>query len=500
MTSVDKPKKIQVFYDGKCPMCTVIMGNVQHSSKKDNFDLRDMHSNGEHPFDKKAVEKDIHVIGTDGKTYQGAEAILVIMTQYPRLKGLTTFGKLPFVKPLLPLGYRLISANRRFLFGPTSKIFWLKVTTLGAFIVGLCMSAKLWLSSRTYPLTPIFSHLPTINHPWDSVIFVGLILSALTAIFSPKPKKYIWGFLALLLVLCVLDETRLQPWVFQYGFLLIALALFSWDSEDEIGRTHVMNIARLVVASTYIFSGLQKVNLAFIERVFPWLVQPITNSFPFLALPLYLFGLLAPFVELAFGLGLLTKKYRRLSIVLAISMHVFILAMIGPFGLDWNTIIWPWTITMVIFDLLLFAGKDDFSFRDVLWTKGSPLHAAALILFGLLPFFSFFNLWDSYLSSALYSGNVTTAYVYTGDTGLSQLPQGIAKFFTPTAKNNNRLDIEIWSITELNVPPYPETRVYKNIVAQLCHYEMDPMQMTVVISENRLFGSTPETTYHCPEL
>lgn len=35
-------KKIEVFYDGKCPMCTAIMDKVDGSTQREQFALRDI--------------------------------------------------------------------------------------------------------------------------------------------------------------------------------------------------------------------------------------------------------------------------------------------------------------------------------------------------------------------------------------------------------------------------------------------------------------------------
>ena len=50
-------------------------------------------------------------------------------------------------------------------------------------------------------------------------------------------------------------------------------------------------------------------------------------------------------------------------LILAIAMHLFILAMFGPAGLNWNDIVWPWTAAMAVFDLRLFSGTPEFSWR-----------------------------------------------------------------------------------------------------------------------------------------
>jgi hypothetical protein len=170
---------------------------------------------------------------------------------------------------------------------------------------------------------------------------------------------------------------------------------------------------------------LQKINLNFMENEFPWLVQPISGAFPSTSHFLHAFGMVAPFFQVAFGVGLLTRRFRRASLIMAVAMHLFILAMFGPAGLNWNDIVWPWTAAMAIFDILLFSGTVDFSWRELLSNWRDPDYVAAVLLFAILPVFSFFNLWDSYLSSALYSGNLTEAQIYLSDAGKVLLPSSI---------------------------------------------------------------------------
>jgi hypothetical protein len=170
---------------------------------------------------------------------------------------------------------------------------------------------------------------------------VALFVLAGATLVSARPQKFIFSFLGVVIVFCLLDQIRLQPWIYQFGFLLAALALFSWDSDDVEGREQALNIARLIVATTYIFSGLQKLNFNFINIDFPWIVEPITDAFPAARGALYALGVAAPFIQVGFGVGLLTRKFRRVSLILAVSMHAFILAMFGPFGHNWNDVVWP---------------------------------------------------------------------------------------------------------------------------------------------------------------
>jgi predicted DCC family thiol-disulfide oxidoreductase YuxK len=229
-------RKFTVYYDGQCAMCTSLMGTVRASAKGREFRLCDMHAEPDLPFDKAAVAKEIHVVDRQGAVYRGAEAILRILGQYPRWSLVARVGQSSLVRPALPLGYAVVAANRRFLFGPTSRIFWLKATALIPFCLGLVISSPLWIGPRSYPLVPIWSGLPSLGHPFDYALFGGLFALAAAALLSPRPQKFIGGFLAILVVFCLLDQNRWQPWVFLYGFLLAGLALFSWRSEDRAGR------------------------------------------------------------------------------------------------------------------------------------------------------------------------------------------------------------------------------------------------------------------------
>jgi len=478
-------------------MCATLANAVRCSARQDAFDLRDMHKQKSMPFARDAVEKEIHVVDQDGQTYRGAQAILKIASQYPRLRMLATIGRLPIVRPLLPVGYNVVARNRRFLFGAASRVFWLKATITLVFCVGLVMSSRLWIGPRTYPPAPVLNFLPPSVYPADLFLYVALFVLAGAILVSARPQKFIFAFLGVVIVFCLLDQTRWQPWVFQYGFLLAALALFSWDSDDVDGRERALNVARLIVATTYIFSGLQKLNLNFINYDFPWIVEPITNVFPTARDPLYALGIGAPFIQIGFGVGLLTRKFRRVSLILAVSMHAFILAMFGPFGHNWNNVIWPWTAAMAGLDLLLFTGNQQFSFRDIFWGNRHPYQVCVLVLFAILPFLSFFNLWDSYLSSALYSGNLTEATIYATDKGRDSLPASIGAYLVHTSPNTNVLNIQRWAIEDLNVLPYPETRVYKQIAKSVCAHSQDPADFVLLVHEQRMFGSKRETGFRC---
>ena len=153
-----------------------------------------------------------------------------------------------------------------------------------------------------------------------------------------------------------------------------------------------------------------------------------------------------------------------------------------------------------LFYFLLFTSKQKFFFRDIFWGNRHPYHVCVLVLFAILPLLSFFNLWDSDLSSALYSGNWTEASSYVTDKGRDSLPEGIRAYLVHTSPNTNVLNIQRWTIEDLNVPPFPETRVYKQIAKSVCAHSQDPADFVLLVHEQRMFWSKPETGFRCWDL
>jgi hypothetical protein len=378
-----------------------------------------------------------------------------------------------------------------------SRLFWLKSTVLLAFCAGLSMSRALWIGPRSYPPAPVSSLFPAIDGGMAVGSYAALFLLAAIALVKRESKWLIAAFLAIVAVFCLADQTRWQPWVFQYSFLLAAVALGSGNGID--GERRALNTARLIVAFTYIFSGLQKANLNFVVNDFPWIVQPIASVFPPATGLFRALGMAVPLLQVAFGIGLLTRRFRRPALIAAVAMHLFILAMFGPAGLNWNDIVWPWTAAMAIFDILLFSSASEFSWSDVLWSR-DRCHLVAIALFAILPALSFVNLWDSYLSSALYSDNLTEAEIYLSDAGAGSLPAPIRSRLARTSPNTNVLNLQRWAIEDVNVTPYPETRVYKAIARHVCGDLRDPAQLVLIVREQRMFFSKPEAGFRCSEL
>jgi hypothetical protein len=132
-----------------------------------------------------------------------------------------------------------------------NRLFWLKAAVILGFCAGLSMSPSLWIGPRSYPLAPISTLVPVVDGVLARSLYFALFLLAAVALLAPKPRWPIVAFLTVIAAFCLADQSRWQPWVFQYSCLLAVIALNAGNGAD--GEMRALNTARLIVVFTYIF-------------------------------------------------------------------------------------------------------------------------------------------------------------------------------------------------------------------------------------------------------
>lgn len=360
---------------------------------------------------------------------------------------------------------------------PSRRLFYLRIAVVAGAFAGMALSHKLWLSARFYPLTPVFAFLKPIPSPFDYILFGATLLSLAASAITPR---LIPIFATLAVVLAACDQSRLQPWFYEYFFLLLGVALAS------------PNACRVIIASTYFWSGIQKINAGFIRDVFPWMLEPFLRHLPQRAHAMvHPLALIAPFIEIAIGLALLIRKLRTAAVVAAIGMHAFVLIALSPAGQNYNQVVWPWNIAMAALVAILFWRTTE-SAKQILEGKGAfvPFQVVVLILFAVAPVLSFFGYWDHYLSSAMYSSNRNQGMIFISDKMFERLPDGIGEYVRVETPEIDSIDINEWSAGELNVPPYPEVRIYKSIGRKICTYATNPTEVRLSITSKSTVGSS----------
>jgi hypothetical protein len=363
----------------------------------------------------------------------------------------------------------------------------------------LLLSWKLWISSRLFPLAPVSNSLPAIPYPVDYIWFLSLLALLAAISFVSRPRKLILVFLGLAVLLSLWDQTRWQPWFYQYLFMLAAVGLFAWKKPEAANNRAALDACRLIVVSTYLWSGVQKLNVTFVRETWPDMAGFLPSSWQSAVnqVPSFLI-LVIPFMEILIGLGLLSRRFRNGAVMLAAATHVAILMLLVVSGE--NIVVWPWNIAMVLFVWILFWQDKETTARRILVGK-KAFHTLVLILFGVLPSLSFVDLWDSYLSSALYSGNTYQAAIYMSPSVMARLPAAIHPHIWQRSKPFF-LDINRWGYGELHVPVYPEPRVYRHITKQICQYAETDSNIELRIKErpDPLTGRRGSQYYDCDHL
>jgi hypothetical protein len=196
-------------------------------------------------------------------------------------------------------------------------------------------------------------------------------------------------------------------------------------------------------------------------------------------------------LELGIAPLLFWERSRRWGIYAALSMHLTILLLIGPLGLNIYRGVWAWNFGMAAWVVVLFWNFNDpilFSpVRDV-------VQGAVILFFGLLPFLNMFLLWDDYPSFHPFSGGTMDAYL--------EVPQGEEPKLPRSARDvmvGGRVYFSRWSDKDTNIAAYPAERVYRGIFWQLCRQVPD-LNLVIVSKPEWPSGKTTDKRESCPTL
>jgi len=344
----------------------------------------------------------------------------------------------------------------------TQRLQLIKLTVLVGLFISIILSHNLWGGQRYFPKATLIHDYFGVAAPYD---YIQLAVLILLIIFSFATQKKLPTLLLILfsIYLCFDDQNRLQPWFYNYILILFILLFYKHRVDEPNNYTTVFISLQILVALIYVFSGIQKMNPEFVPDTFVWLV----GSFDGILSPRQIqlmtkFGYIVPYFELMIGFLLLVKPLRFIALPLVILMHLFILLLLGPGGKDYNSVVWPWNIIMIVLVLLLFANVKTERFFDIsILFKGISFYIVITLML-VFPVFSLKNQYDSYLSSSLYSSNLHDCQLILSDKAYNKLPFYI-RHFTTTDNNHHVINIKRWAINELNAPCVPEYRIFKTV-------------------------------------
>ena len=323
-----------------------------------------------------------------------------------------------------------------------------------AWLVTKLISMKLWLADRDFPLVPVsdaFLDLPAWIH---LALFASSSALMLLSLFRPF-KIFIWIIIALEIISCLLDQNRWQPWEYQFLFFISAYAVFK---KDQL----LTNAWVGILAGTYFFGGLYKLNAAFIHDTWQYLILIKWLHFPPGNVWLLRFGYMLPLVEMLAGFSLVIPRLQKTAAVLIIFIHVFILLLLGPLGLNINAVVWPWNIFLALTLYFLFLHKRESPFRFRL--SYDPFLNLILLAWWIMPWLQSIGYWDKYLSSVLYGGGVEQVFICTNNNEALTKASAYRIDNMSSIPCSPVIPVYKWGIHEMRTAPYPEPRVTRKII------------------------------------
>lgn len=357
---------------------------------------------------------------------------------------------------------------------------------LSSTFLGLLSCWPLWINAREFPVLPIISWFPVLPWPWDRAFF-GAMLASL-ALAAWRYRLAVGFVLAATVFAWCEDQNRGQPWLYMYWVMLLLTLL-----PDSAANS----ACRVAFSVAYIWSGVQKMNPAFLNGSPAWFVAPAEHwHLPGAVLSMFRAGIAtAPFVEAAIGICLWIPRLRKAAIAAVLAVHLAALLFLGPLGHNYNWVVWPWNLAMIALAWVLFGMNSPPRLRLALVDlKASRPALAVLMPYTILPALSFFGLWDSYCSFTLYSANEADANIFVTPAFTERLPPRLRKYvsavpqYDPQYQGPSLFLFRAWCYEDLHVLFVPEPRNYLGVFRHLERYARHPGDLRLIIGPR---GSPP---------
>ncbi len=449
-------------------------------------------------------------------------------------------------------------------------------------IANLCLIAatrNLWFGDSGFPMIPLLGGLTDvplwIDNTLATLLVSSLLLLAAVSIrdvvyfrsTSPAPESALsplgrgLGRGAAVRLTCVLiviagtclallNQHRLQPWLYHLMLLCPILALDGrlrpgsstgnvpsegaerpggrgWSEERAKPRFAPSQFCRgflrrlspapatlivLLIASVYFWSGISKCDRAFVEGHGQTFVSAIASV---LGLSLKFWSpeqrstaaAMLPIGELLVAMSLLVPKTRRLGLWASLLMHGLLITAVGPWGMDQRPGVMLWNVLFISQNVLLLRYLTGLPpAREAVQqcdadkapaTRSLKFACCVVAAAAIAPLLRFGGCFDNWPSWAVYTAGNEHAYVLIAEDSVDRLPPDIRRFVQPRAMNDgwSWLRIDLWSIASVDAPLYPQKRFF--VACGLAISQFPGMQHSVrILTESSADPLTGQRTTH----
>jgi uncharacterized membrane protein YphA (DoxX/SURF4 family) len=346
----------------------------------------------------------------------------------------------------------------------------IKATIILAIACGIFLSPKLWITGgRNFPVIPPIDGTFILPTSWNLFLVISFIGLSLGWIFYEKRWIGIAAIGSILIVI-VQDQMRWQPWVYLYLIMLFACLV---QSDNADGSTSTIRCLQWIISGVYVWSGIQKINPNFLDGTFAQMIKSSGIDIEFERWRNT--GYVIALIEILLGVALLIPKVRKSGIFAAVVAHIIILFHLGTAGEYNNSVVFPWNIAMVIFVVLLFWNDNQSVLPKAHELRSSIWLATPVLLVWVFPILNLFGYWDHYLSFSFYSNKPSHFFIAIEESQLQKIDKRFKNYFIDIQglQGGKLIEVNKWTFSELNVPFYPERRVFRKLSADFCKLDID---------------------------
>ena len=338
--------------------------------------------------------------------------------------------------------------------------------SLGLFgLVLVAVTWRLWTPQSVFPQVPVFA----MAGQWPGWIqWLGLagMVGGLTGVLAAPAGRLTTGSLVLFATstagMIALDQMRLQPWAYQYVLMAVVLAV-----AEPRGAFALM---RLLVVGFYFHSALTKLDYSFLHTLGQQFLASLAGigglSVDGWSEPARLAAAgVFPVGELLVAVALLFGRTRRIGLAGAVLLHLVLLVILGPWGLDHQPGVLVWSLAFIAQDVLLFwfvpsrktAEEPTPATTPAAWPASAMIGAAIV-----LPFLEPTSWWDMWPSWGLYAASAQRVTLEVHRLQQEQLSGPIGDWLeVPENPSDPWLTVRLdrWALDVLGAPIYPQSRV-----------------------------------------
>ncbi len=381
-----------------------------------------------------------------------------------------------------------------------------------ACLVLMASTWRLWVGTDRFPQIPLLSLFVGSTRWIDYMALAICVVASLPIVGAPiganaadkssaivtKHKMACWLWAGGLLVLFLTNQHRLQPWAWQFFIFAVIVAI-------SPNKRAALTASRVVLISIYLWSSISKFDYQFLNglgRQFAAAIPELFGATVATETITPSMVVLLPLAELLVGLLLVFQATRVPAVIAAVALHLGLVAILGPWGMDHHAGVVIWNVFFAIITTVLFWPTNDKSAS----TTGSAHRPVTLVPYTTTILFTVavvalpvYPQWDHWLAWGLYSPNnrrCTLKLIKSLD------DQSMAPFLQPFLVLNTddfhefpagletvKVDLGRISLEMLDAPIYPESRMQLGVVQWLeRRYDLSGHRLLTIESKSDRFS------------